>query len=235
MIYLRALKRSSLPAEPVYPLTVPLLCDLKRLVFRRPVTLPCGDNGSGKTTLMELLAAKVNAARIDIRLSEKAERFLASDRAFLLEMVHKPQRSFFFQAEDFVRYIDTWFYGEDACCMKERYGDLTAQSHGESFLAFFSARIMRGGLYLLDEPEAALSPANQLVLLHLVAQAEAEGCQLIISTHSPVLLAYPGACLYELRDGEAVETDYGALEHVRFLRSFLNDPEGYIGRLDQRD
>lgn len=242
MIYLRALKPSGKEVDTAeYPMRLPLLQNMQRLAFPKPVTLLCGDNGCGKTTLMELLALKVNAVRIDGREVEKPKQFEGAERAFLPEMVKRPRRSFFFQAEDFVRFIRRWFVAgentEEADTlayeeMLDMYGaDLSAQSHGEGFLTFFGARIIRGGLYLLDEPEAALSPANQLVLLHLVAQAVAQDCQFIISTHSPVMLAYPEACVYQLRDGMIDETTYDRLEHVQFLRAFLNDTEGFLGRM----
>lgn len=263
MIYLRALRGAGRGRAAGYPMSVPLLRDLDRLAFRQPVTLLCGDNGSGKTTLMELLAMKLDAIRIDGRASRKAARFSPARAAFTLEMVRKPRRTFFFQAEDFIRYIDEWHaMREDARDaldeVNEAYADpyargqaamphartlaemegayaggLDERSHGEGFLDFFGARIIEGGLYLLDEPESALSPANQFVLLHLIRQAERAGCQLILSTHSPVLLAYPGACLYELRDGQAVETAYDELSHIDFLRAFLGDTKGFISRIDK--
>lgn len=245
MIYLRALKRTDASREDTYPLTVPLLRDLDRLTFDRPVTMLCGDNGSGKTTLMELLAMKLGAARVDVRHAEKKDWFDPAERAFAMEIVRRPRRSFFFQAEDFVRYLHDWFVQRDTDEYEDRKGqnemlarygvNLMEQSHGEGFLTFFGERIIRGGLYLLDEPEAALSPANQLVLLHLFMQAVAQDCQLIVSTHSPVLLAYPGARVYELRDGAAVATTYDDLPPIQFLRAFLNDTDGFIGRLTEKD
>jgi predicted ATPase len=259
VIYLRSVRKTGGGAG--YPLGIPLLQGLSRLAFEAPVTLLCGDNGSGKTTLMELLAALSRAVRIDGGRADKARAFQAAAGAFGVEWSRRPARSFFFQAEDFIRYIDglhalkadaraaiaeaeqayadpyarslaTMPHHRTLAEIEARYqGDLDAQSHGESFLAFFGARIVRGGLYLLDEPEAALSPANQLVLLHLIADAQAQGCQLIISTHSPVLLAYPGACLCELQSGQIAQTPYEELESIRFLQSFLSDVKGFTGRI----
>lgn len=263
MIYLRSLSRKAgASASDAYPLSAPPLKALARIEFDRPVTLVCGDNGSGKTTLMELLAAKLSAVRIDGSVSGKADAFRAAEAAFAAVMARKPTRSFFFQAEDFVRYIDALrAMKEDARRAieeaREAYadptargfammphartlgeldamyaGDLGERSHGESFLSFLGARVASGGLYLLDEPEAALSPANQLVLMHLIADGVKGGGQFIVSTHSPVLLAYPDAAIFELRGGGVEPARYEDLDHIRFLRSFLKDPGGYTGRIN---
>ncbi|OQA73227.1 MAG: hypothetical protein BWY35_00726 [Firmicutes bacterium ADurb.Bin248] len=103
--------------------------------------------------------------------------------------------------------------------------DLTERSHGEGFLDFFGKRLVRGGLYLLDEPEAALTYFNQLVLLNMIRDAIAQDCQFILSTHSPVLCACPGAEIYELQPEGPVKTDYDSLANVRFLRMFLAERE----------
>ena len=116
--------------------------------------------------------------------------------------------------------------------MKRLYGeDLDARSHGESFLALFSARLAPGGLYLLDEPEAALSPQSQLALLALFREGERDGSQFIVATHSPILLAYPGSCIYSFDRDPVDRVQYAELEHVALTRSFLEDPERYLRRL----
>lgn len=115
---------------------------------------------------------------------------------------------------------------------ERRYGgDLDARSHGESFLAFFKARLTGPGLYLLDEPEAALSPLRALAFLALLKDTVARGAQVVLATHSPILMAYPGARLYELRDRELASATFDELEHVRTLRRFLDDPEAYVRHL----
>ena len=103
--------------------------------------------------------------------------------------------------------------------------ELTERSHGEGFLDFFGQRLVRGGLYLLDEPEAALTYFNQLVLLNMIRDAAAGDCQFILSTHSPVLCACPGAEIYELSPEGPVKTEYDSLTNVRFLRMFLSERE----------
>jgi predicted ATPase len=111
--------------------------------------------------------------------------------------------------------------------------DLSARSHGEGFLDFFGARLIDRGLYLLDEPEAALSPFNQYVLLIMVAGAVRRGCQFVISTHSPVLLACPGARILAFEGGALAEAKYDELAGVRFLRDFLADTARYTAEADR--
>jgi predicted ATPase len=113
-----------------------------------------------------------------------------------------------------------------------RYGgDLDARSHGESFLAYFQGRLRGAGLYLLDEPEAALSPVRQLALLALLREAVGRGAQFVIATHAPILMAYPGATLYELLEEGAVPTRFDELSAVRTLKAFLDDPEAFLRQL----
>ena len=116
--------------------------------------------------------------------------------------------------------------------MERQYGgDLDARSHGESFLALFQSRLAPKGLYLLDEPEAALSPQRQLALLSMLREAVAQGSQFVVATHSPLLLAYPGARLYSFDDGPPVAVAWDALEHVRLTRDFLAAPERFLRHL----
>jgi len=113
-----------------------------------------------------------------------------------------------------------------------RYGgDLDARSHGESFLAFFRARLRGGGLILLDEPEAALSPLRQLALVALLREAADGGAQFVIATHAPILMAFPGATILALTEGGLRPARFDELEAVRTLRAFLADPDGFVRRL----
>ncbi|HLL45725.1 MAG TPA: AAA family ATPase [Longimicrobiaceae bacterium] len=110
-------------------------------------------------------------------------------------------------------------------------GEYDARSHGESFLELFTHRIDGTGLYLLDEPEAPLSPQRQLALLALLSDAVAEGAQFVVATHSPILLAFPGARIYSFDTMPVEEVAYGDLEHVNLTRDFLLDPERYLRHL----
>lgn len=116
--------------------------------------------------------------------------------------------------------------------MDRRYGaDPDARSHGEAYLNFFQERLVPKGLYLLDEPEAALSPQRQLTLLALMFDLVAEGAQFIVATHSPILLAFPGACIYSFDDGTVETIAWEQTEHVRLTRDFLASPERYLRNL----
>ena len=116
--------------------------------------------------------------------------------------------------------------------METRYGiDLDANSHGESFLRLFRSRFVPDGLYLLDEPEAALSPRSQLALLAMMGEMVATGSQLIVATHSPLLLAFPGALIYSFDRTPIGVESFDALDHVQITRDFLREPDRYLRHL----
>lgn len=116
--------------------------------------------------------------------------------------------------------------------MEQRYGgDLDHRSHGESFLSFFQARFVPGGLYLLDEPEAPLSPLRQLALLSMLKEMVEQQAQFIIITHAPIVMAFPGAEVLSFDEVPVRPVDYHDLEHVRLTRDFLNDPEQFLRHL----
>jgi predicted ATPase len=124
-------------------------------------------------------------------------------------------------------------YTGSAAALESRYGaDVDARSHGEQFLAFFAARLVPGGLYLLDEPEAPLSPSRQLALLaSLQEAAEARACQFVIATHSPILMALPRATILSFDRTPVAPVAWDDLEHVRLVRDFLNRPDAYFRHL----
>ncbi len=116
--------------------------------------------------------------------------------------------------------------------MQRRYGEgLDARSHGESFLSFFQSRFIPGGFYLLDEPEAPLSPLRQLALIAALKTMLTQTAQFIIATHSPILMAFPGADIWSFDDGHIHNVSYDSLEHVTLMRSFLANPRAFIERL----
>lgn len=130
-----------------------------------------------------------------------------------------------------LRRIQAPYLGPVAARESRYNGDLDARSHGESFMAFFQGRVNSRGLYLLDEPEAALSPLRQLAFLSLLKDAVNLGAQFVIASHAPIVMAAPGARLLELRDGELVRSEFDELEHVRTLRAFLREPAAYLRHL----
>ncbi|MEX2536885.1 MAG: AAA family ATPase [Trueperaceae bacterium] len=127
-----------------------------------------------------------------------------------------------------LRRISSPFAGSLAATEDRYGGDLDERSHGESFLALFKGRLTGAGLYLLDEPEAALSPLRQLAFMALVKDALARGAQFLIATHAPMLMAFPDARLYEVRGDEIKAAQFDELEHVRTMRDFLDAPEAFV-------
>jgi predicted ATPase len=127
-------------------------------------------------------------------------------------------------------------YRNELGAMRRRYGEgLDSQSHGESFLLLFQQRFVPGGLYLLDEPEAPLSPLRQIALLKMLKIMAEQEAQFIIATHSPILMALPGARILNLEGGQVRPAVYEELEHVRLTRDFLNHPQLYLRRLEDDD
>lgn len=120
-------------------------------------------------------------------------------------------------------------YQSQVAAIKNRYGrDLDNYSHGESFLTLFQSRFVPDGLYLLDEPEAALSPARQLTFIAALKQMIGENAQFIIATHSPIILAFPDATILNFKDGQIHQVQYDQLEHVQLTKEFLNNPESFL-------
>jgi predicted ATPase len=116
--------------------------------------------------------------------------------------------------------------------LRQRYGEgLEARSHGESFLALFQSRFVPGGLYLLDEPEAPLSPLRQLALISLLKEMQTQNAQFVIATHSPILMAFPGAQILLMEGDRLRPASWDALEHVTLTRDFLENPQAYLDRL----
>jgi predicted ATPase len=123
-------------------------------------------------------------------------------------------------------------YAREIQDLQQRYGEgLDSASHGESFLNLFRSRFVPGGLYLLDEPEVPLSPLRQLALLAMLKDMVAQDAQFIIATHSPILLAFPGATIYSFDNPPIKTAAYEELEHVSLTRDFLNDPQAFLHHL----
>ncbi len=204
------------------------------LEFRSPVTFLVGENGTGKSTLLEAIAvaAGFNAEGGTRNFSFSTQQTHSElHRHLVLSKYGKPKDGFFLRAESFYNvasYIDE-LDSSPAPGPKiiESYGDVSLhkQSHGESFLAVVLNRFGGNGLYILDEPEAALSPMRLLVLLAAICQLVEKGSQFIISTHSPILMACPGAQIYQLGEEGIEQVGYKQTEHYRFTRSFLENPE----------
>jgi len=123
-------------------------------------------------------------------------------------------------------------YANELHAIKQRYGDgLDTYSHGESFLTLFQSRFVPNGLYMLDEPEAPLSPIRQLAFLSTLKEMVAQNAQFVIATHSPILMAYPGAAIYDFDSAPIQQINYDDVEHVQLTKSFLNNPDAYLQHL----
>jgi predicted ATPase len=220
----------------IYPFNLPAFSNGIELTFKSKVTFFVGENGSGKSTLLEALAEccgfNPEGGNRDHHHAMFADR---SPLAQALRLSWRPKvvEGFFMRAESFYNFA-TYI---DEVSTLERYGGkrLHEQSHGESFLALFNNRFEQG-LYILDEPEAALSPQRQLSFLKIIHDLASPGhAQFLIATHSPIILSYPGAVLLSL-DGDAIrEIDYRDTKHFLITRDFLNSPESFFKHLFGKD
>jgi predicted ATPase len=219
-----------------FPYDVPAVAAVEAMKLDAPVTLLAGDNGTGKSTLIEAFAEAIGFAPEGGELERSGELppvprpVLRGALRPVLERWSKPRNGYFLRAESFfnvARFVDS---GSEFAPDLSLYGDvaLHQQSHGESFLALATNRFAGEGLYILDEPEAALSVSGALAVLAAIDRAAHAGAQFIIATHSPILLACPGARIYELDESGFSECAYDALDVVRLTRGFLEDPERYL-------
>jgi predicted ATPase len=215
-----------------YPFNVRVLSGGIDLRFRSNVTFFVGENGSGKSTLLEAIAEccgfNPEGGNRDHNFATFGDR---SDlaKALRLSWMPKVTEGFFLRAESFYNFAT---YIEQVSNLRAYGGkSLHEQSHGESFLSLFVNRFEQG-IYILDEPEAALSPQRQLSFLKIIHDLERHGhAQFLISTHSPIILSYPGAVLFSL-DGENLqEVTYSETEHYRVTRDFLKSPERFFKHL----
>jgi predicted ATPase len=221
-----------------YPFCLPFLCDGFELEFDRAVTIIVGENGTGKSTLLEGIA--VLAGYHD---SGGGKGYTTVDDSWALEKMGgqlsqalraswlpKITNGWFFRAESFfsvARYLDE---------MAQKYPmgggpppDFLSHSHGEGFLRFFQERCQRQGIFIFDEPESALSPSRQIEFLKLLRRMDRSGiCQVIMATHSPVLMAYPNARLLRLSKYGLEPVAVRETDHYKVMREFCEDPDGFV-------
>lgn len=240
--YLRevSLKADTFDRPNAYPFTGPAVTHLGKLTFSPDVTFLVGENGTGKSTLIEAIAVALgmNPER-GSRNFNFSTRWSDSQLWRHLRLVRswsRPRDQYFLRAKSFfnvatqIEMLDKEPMGDQII---DAYGgrSLHEQSHGESFFALIRHRFRGAGLYLLDEPEAALSPARQMQLLRRMRELVLQDSQFIIAAHSPLLLVYPDARILVL-DGDGYrETGYLDTEHYRITKAFLNDPDREIRRL----
>lgn len=223
------------PTNDHYPFNLALFQQKQRITLDSPVTFFVGENGSGKSTLLEAVTRKCG---IYIWQGMQRPRFNASPhekglyRTIGIEWSDgkKVPGSYFGSQifNNFARILDEWLTMDPG--LTEYFGgkSLMAQSHGQSLMAFFQSRLKIRGLYLLDEPETALSPKTQLSLLSLLHEISQTGiAQFIIATHSPILLACPDAQILSFDEIPVRRIGYRDTDHYRIYKEFMNDPNSF--------
>ncbi len=211
-----------------YPFSIPAVRNMNTITAHPDVTFFVGENGAGKSTILEAIAVGMGLPREgghgDIRRHEQEVSSL-QETLKLVKSFRKPRASFFLRAESLFNVLT--FYEEIGSPGRSA---LHQRSHGEAFMDVM-LNFRPGGLYLLDEPEAALSPSRQMAALSAIHNLVQQDCQFIIATHSPILLSYPNAKIL-LFDGDGItEVAYEDTEHFAVTRDFLNHYENRLERL----
>jgi predicted ATPase len=229
------LEPSRIEDRKAYPFCLPFLGDDFELSFDRPITIIVGENGTGKSTLLEGIAV---LAGYDEAGGGKGYRPVDHSNAIeatggqlsgalRASWLPKITKGWFFRAESFfsvARYLDE--AAQDAGALGP---DFLSHSHGEGFLRFFQERCQRQGIFIFDEPESALSPARQMEFLKLMRMMETSGiCQIIMATHAPMLMAYPGATLLRLSKYGLEPVKVKQTDHYKVMREFCEDPTGFV-------
>ncbi|MBI1373223.1 MAG: AAA family ATPase [Phycisphaera sp.] len=225
--------RDKVSAFDDYPYSLPVCRNLTQIDLHPAVTFLIGENGAGKSTLLEAIAVasgfNAEGGSRNFQFSTRATHSSLHEVMTIRRGLTRPKDGFFLRAESFYNVateVDNlgaaaWYGGKS----------LHHQSHGESFMALAMDRFHGSGIYLLDEPEAALSPTRQLALLIRIHQLVNSASQFIIATHSPILMAYPNAVIYQITDEAIQEIAYTDTEHYAVTRQFLNNHEGMLSSI----
>jgi predicted ATPase len=226
------------PTREKYPFNLKIFQRSKRIDFTTPVTFFVGENGTGKSTLLRAICQKCG---IHIWEETEGARFKHNPyegRFFEyidVKWVVGVVKGSYFSSQifhDFARYLDQWAHADPG--MLDYFGgnSLLTQSHGQSLISFFTSRYKIKGLYFMDEPETALSPRSQLKLLKLLKAMTMDGhAQFIITSHSPILLALPGAVLYNFDVNPIRPIEYEKTEYYQIYRDFMNNKDSYLEKL----
>lgn len=227
---------SDFPREDVYPFNLQVFQKPLEIALAQRISIFVGENGSGKSTLLEAVA---RICGIYIWQGEIRERYSKSPYEKMLHRYIRVERAnhgeivgSFFASEifkNFSQILDEWAASDPGILDFFGSKSLMNQSHGQGHLSFFRSRFSRGGLFLLDEPENALSPNSQIELLRILEEAgNDDSSQFIIATHSPIILACPGAQLLNFDGTTVEETAYEETDHFKLYRDFLNDRERFF-------
>jgi predicted ATPase len=223
-----------------YPYCLPFLSDEFELAFDKPITIIVGENGVGKSTLLEGIAvlagydeAGGGKGYMPVDHSNAFEEMGGQlSNALRASWLPKITNGWFFRAESFfsvARYLDEVNTEEVPNVPGGAPPDFLSHSHGEGFMRFFEERCRRQGIFIFDEPESALSPARQIEFLKLLHRMENSTiCQVVMATHSPMLMAYPGARLLRLSKYGLEPVTVEQTDHYRVTREFCNDPQGFV-------
>jgi predicted ATPase len=229
------LKREEIASFEVYPFSIPAIKELESIEFSKEVTIFVGENGSGKSTLLEAIAVglgfNAEGGTKNFNFGTRNTHSNLSEFVRLSRSYKKYQDGFFLRAESFYNVATNIDELDEVPgfgpLVKDSYGGISLhnQSHGESFLSLMVERFGGNGLYILDEPEAALSPTRQLAVLSRMSQLIKENSQFVIATHSPILMAYPGALIYQIDRSGIYPIKYEDTEHYKITKAFLNNPD----------
>lgn len=215
-----SLDRPRVPSFDEYPFNLPAVRSLSTFAFHPKVTFFVGENGSGKSTILEAIAV---AYGLNAEGGSRNLQFVTRDSHSQLYRYLKLSKQAILPADAYFLRAET-FYNMSTALEQVGSPTLHNESHGEAFLSLFCDRFGSRGLYLLDEPEAALSPQRQLQFLVQLHDYCRQGCQFLIATHSPIILAYPDAAIHVFGENGLVETPYAQTEHFRITRNFLANP-----------
>ncbi len=225
-----------------YPFSLPIIKHLEKLKMHPKVTFIVGENGSGKSTLLEAIAVAYGfnpeGGTKNFNFSTRSTHSKLHEYVTLIKGIKSPREGFFLRAESMynlatnIEDMDS-VIGLGARRVIDSYGGVSLhnQSHGESFLAVMINRFSKNGLYILDEPEAALSPTRQMSMLTRINELVKENCQFIISTHSPILMTYPESIIYEIKDNKIKKVNAEETDHFQITKSFLNNKEKFLNIL----
>ncbi|KNF08613.1 putative ATPase, AAA-type [Gottschalkia purinilytica] len=231
--YLRSiqLNREKIKSFKKYPFNLPAIKNLSNLKFHPNVTFIVGENGMGKSTILEAIATAYGfnpeGGTRNFNFSSRASHSELCNHIKMVKGIKRPKDGFFLRAESFYNLATTIEeLDEDVGGPKiiDSYGgcSLHEQSHGESFFSVFINRFSGQGLYILDEPEAALSPSRQMTMITRIHELVRQEYQFIIATHSPIIMAYPNSIIYQIKNGFEI-TRYEETDHYETMHAFLNN------------
>jgi predicted ATPase len=235
------LRREKVSSFDAYPFCLPVARHLDTLDLHPAVTFLVGENGSGKSTLLEALAVawgfNAEGGTKNFRFGTRASHSVLHEYLRLVKGVQRPRDGFFLRAESLfnlateIEHLDEEPAPSPPIINSYGYRSLHEQSHGESFFAVMMHRFGGHGFYVLDEPEAALSPSRQLAMLARIHQLVRAHSQFVIATHSPILMAYPNARIYQIGANGLESVALEDTEHYVVAKRFLNDPHQQLARL----